>query len=370
MDPRTRAIYEERAEQWIELRRPRLLHDGSLDAFAAQVPPGGRVADLGCGPGWYAAAFRERGLRPVALDISGAMLRAAATRAPGVPRVRADLVVPPFAPRSLDAAWAPACYMHLPAAELPAALARLHRALRTGGPVKVALVDLETRSPAQTEGGADEVEVRFEDDPFGGRLFTLLTAARARELLRGAGFERIALTAAAESAWLTLDARAARTLPDWIAPGLRLLVCGLNPSLYAADAGIPFARPGNRFWPAARRAGLVLRDRDPSDALRRGIGFTDCAKRATARASELSRAEYAAGLARVEALVRRYAPRAVCFVGLEGYRRAIERRAAPGWLSHGFAGRPAYLMPSTSGLNARATPDALTAHLRAAAAGP
>ena len=61
----------------------------------------------------------------------------------------------------------------------------------------------------------------------------------------------------------------ARTLPDFVGPGMRLLVCGLNPSVYAADAGVGFARPGNRFWPAALAAGLVTRDRDPRHALRR-----------------------------------------------------------------------------------------------------
>ena len=40
---------------------------------------------------------------------------------------------------------------------------------------------------------------------------------------------------------------------------MRLLVCGLNPSVYSADAGVGYARPGNRFWPALRLAGLTDR---------------------------------------------------------------------------------------------------------------
>jgi len=149
---------------------------------------------------------------------------------------------------------------------------------------------------------------------------------------------------------------------------LRLLVCGLNPSIYSADCGIPFARPGNRFWPAARRAGLVVRERDPLAAFSRGLGFTDVVKRATAGASELSRTEYAKGLARVEALVRLYQPRATCFIGLDGWRAAVDRRAQPGWIADGFGGRPAYLMPSTSGRNARISLTQLAAHLRRAVA--
>ena len=60
-----------------------------------------------------------------------------------------------------------------------------------------------------------------------------------------------------------MQATRARSLPDTVGPGMRLLVCGLNPSVYSADAGIGFARPGNRFWPAAIAAGIVTVDRDP-----------------------------------------------------------------------------------------------------------
>jgi TDG/mug DNA glycosylase family protein len=156
-----------------------------------------------------------------------------------------------------------------------------------------------------------------------------------------------------------------RTLPDTVGPGMRALLVGLNPSLYSADAGVGFARPGNRFWPAALAAGLVTRDRDPLDALvSHGIGMTDLVKRATVRADELSADEFRAGAARVEALVEWLAPASVCFVGLSGYRIAIDRRAAAGWQSEPFGGAPAYVMPNPSGLNAHAPPAVLAEHLR------
>ena len=149
---------------------------------------------------------------------------------------------------------------------------------------------------------------------------------------------------------------------------MRLLVCGLNPSVYSADAGIGFARPGNRFWPAAIAAGLVTVDRDTRAALAAGIGMTDLVKRATPRADELTRDEYRAGLARVEWLVEWLQPGAVCFVGLAGWRAAVDRHAVAGVQPHAIGGRPAYVMPSTSGLNARVPLAELTDHLRAAIA--
>jgi TDG/mug DNA glycosylase family protein len=167
---------------------------------------------------------------------------------------------------------------------------------------------------------------------------------------------------------LVVHARRARTLPDTVGPGMRMLVCGLNPSLYAADVGVGFARPGNRFWPAALAAGIVSADRDPRVAMRvDSIGMTDIVKRATPRADELTRDEYRAGLGRVERLVRWLQPGVVCFVGLAGWRAAVDRRAVAGEQPDGLAGRPVYVMPSTSGLNARVPLDELADHLRAAA---
>jgi TDG/mug DNA glycosylase family protein len=211
------------------------------------------------------------------------------------------------------------------------------------------------------------------DSDLPGRLFTRWQPGALHDLLVGAGFEPdgpgVAAPGGAEPhGRLVARAGRARTLPDTVGPGMRLLICGLNPSLYAADAGVPFARPGNRFWPAALAAGIVSVDRDPDHALRHhGMGMTDLVKRATVAADELTTAEYRSGLARVERLVRWLRPGAVCFVGLAGWRAAVDRQAQPGPQAEGLAGVAAYVMPSTSGLNARTSLSELEGHLRAAA---
>lgn len=196
---------------------------------------------------------------------------------------------------------------------------------------------------------------------------------RLRDLLVGGGFEPLEPGAAppgrvAAEGRLVARARRARTLPDTVGPGMRLLICGLNPSLYAADAGVAFARPGNRFWPAALAARLVTLDRDPDHALRHhSVGMTDLVKRATVGADELTTAEYRNGLARVERLVRWLRPGGVCFVGLAGWRAAVDRRAQPGPQPRGVADVATYVMPSTSGLNGHYSLRELTEHLVAAA---
>jgi len=160
--------------------------------------------------------------------------------------------------------------------------------------------------------------------------------------------------------------RRERTLADTVDGQLRVLLVGLNPSVLSADVGVGFARPGNRFWPAALGAGLVTAARDPHDALvRHHVGMTDLVKRATARADELDRAEYVHGAARLATTVGWLAPRVVCIVGLTGWRAAVDRRAVAGLQDEPFGGRPVYVMPNPSGLNAHVTVADLAAHFRA-----
>jgi TDG/mug DNA glycosylase family protein len=188
----------------------------------------------------------------------------------------------------------------------------------------------------------------------------LPTSPRVNDVVAGAGFERLDAG----------RARRVRTLPDTVGSGMRLLVCGLNPSIVAADAGFGFAGATNRFWPAATEAGLITKARDPLRALLVDhIGMTDLVKRATKGTADLVADEYRAGAERVERLVHWLEPPTVLFVGLEGWRVAVDRKAVPGLQPSTFGGARAYVMPSTSGLNAHARLADLVAHIRAATEG-
>jgi double-stranded uracil-DNA glycosylase len=223
---------------------------------------------------------------------------------------------------------------------LPLALARVHRATPAGGRVRVLL-----------PGG--------------------LTPERHHDVVHGAGFRPVGARRAGAGAHLAGVLCRERTLPSYVAPGLRLVLCGLNPSLYAADAGVGFARPGNRFWPALVAAGLTSVTHDPLHLVEvERIGMTDLVKRATPRADALTTDEYRAGVERLHRVCAWLEPAAVCLLGLDGWRRAVNRRARPGWLDEAVGGRPAYLMPNPSGLNAHSRLSDFVAHLRAASATP
>jgi len=188
-----------------------------------------------------------------------------------------------------------------------------------------------------------------------------LTTQWRADLAAGAGFTIIGQSADTPT---TLERQ--YTLTDTVGTDMRILVVGLNPSPASADAGVGFARPGNRFWPALLSAGMVSLDRNPEHALQHhGVGMTDLVKRTTRRAAELDPQEYRDGTARVESLAEWLAPRLILFVGLAGWRTAVDRKAVAGWQERVMGCRPVYLMPSTSGLNASSQLPDFARHLRA-----
>jgi double-stranded uracil-DNA glycosylase len=147
-----------------------------------------------------------------------------------------------------------------------------------------------------------------------------------------------------------------RTVPDVIAPDLRILFVGINPGLYSGAVGHHFARPGNRFWKALHAAGLTDRQISPfeeRDLLSFGLGVTNLVTRATATADQLSNHELRDGARRVRRKVGRFHPSTVAFLGISAYRIAFERpNAKLGSQPGRIGGAVTWVLPNPSGLNA------------------
>jgi SAM-dependent methyltransferase len=114
-------------------REPRFdLVEAVLDLVA--VPVGGRVLDLGCGPGVYLAASRAREplRRQVGVDLSVGMLDEARHRlADAAHLLAADAVALPFDGASFDGVLANHMLYHVP--EIGQAVAEVRRVLCEGG---------------------------------------------------------------------------------------------------------------------------------------------------------------------------------------------------------------------------------------------
>jgi len=149
-------------------------------------------------------------------------------------------------------------------------------------------------------------------------------------------------------------------LRDIGGPGLAVLFVGINPSLRSAEVGHNFARPGNRFWPTLYAAGFTPRLLAPQEDATLpsfGIGIVNFVSRPTRAASELTVTELRAGAARLEKTVRDWAPRLVAVVGVVAYRAGFARpHAGMGLQEERVGGRPVWVLPNPSGLNAHYKP--------------
>lgn len=166
-----------------------------------------------------------------------------------------------------------------------------------------------------------------------------------------------------------LLAAVGKTIPDVIAPSLRVLFCGINPGLYSAATRHHFARPGNRFWPVLHRAGFtprLLRPWEERELLGWRYGVTNLVRRATATAAELRKEEFEDGAKRLARKVKRYSPQWVAVVGIGAYRAAFGRpKAVIGPQPERIASARLWLLPQPSGLNANHQLPELTAAFRA-----
>ncbi|MDE2902192.1 MAG: mismatch-specific DNA-glycosylase [Chloroflexota bacterium] len=158
--------------------------------------------------------------------------------------------------------------------------------------------------------------------------------------------------------------RSATTLPDYLEPGLDIVLVGINPGAYSVRAGHYYARPGNRFWKAANQAGLFgepLGPRTDARVLEFGIGLTDVVKRPTPTARDLRTADYRRWAPVLKEKIRRFQPRLVCFQGIGGYRNYLRYgeglsgppRPWPGRQARALESSVVFLVPSPSGLNTR-----------------
>jgi double-stranded uracil-DNA glycosylase len=148
-----------------------------------------------------------------------------------------------------------------------------------------------------------------------------------------------------------------RPLPDHVAPGLRILFVGINPSLASGIAGHHFASKGNPFWRLLHAAGLtpsLLDASEDAEVVALGLGLTNVCPRPTRSADELSRAELGAGAAGLLRKVEALRPAVVALVGVTLARLVLpgSREKGPGPRRAAVAGARVFVLPNPSGRNA------------------
>ncbi len=171
------------------------------------------------------------------------------------------------------------------------------------------------------------------------------------------------------------------TLPDYLRPGLALVLVGINPGTRSVARGHYFSSPNSRFWPAFSASRLAepirrslgveaLGAQHDAALLDFGIGFTDVVKRPSLNASGLTERDVARWAPLCLARLRRYRPRVACFHGRTAWGHVL--RGALGEVNTPFALGPqptmprfgvtrCFVLPNPSGANAHYSLRDLTA---------
>lgn len=129
----TTETYDAVAAEFLENTRDFARGVEQVERFAAVVPAGALVADLGSGPGRDTHRLRAKGIDSFCLDLSQGMLRAGRSEYPAS-RIQGSLLALPLRSSSLDGAWANASLLHLSTREFDVvALREIRRVLVSSG---------------------------------------------------------------------------------------------------------------------------------------------------------------------------------------------------------------------------------------------
>lgn len=188
---RTLDTYERVADDYRDRHADRTAISGFVEQFCDALPAddaagsGGadadaapRVLDVGCGPGWEAATFLDRGFDVTAVDLAPSFLEACAEVAPAAHRARTDMRTLAFREEAFDGLWVMASFLHVPREDADATLRGFRRVLRPGGALFLAVKhgDDDWRPDGTAYGDAED------------RLFTMYRPDDIRQRVADAGF--------------------------------------------------------------------------------------------------------------------------------------------------------------------------------------
>jgi SAM-dependent methyltransferase len=175
-DSETKRYYEKHAEQWASRKTNSFHHQKQFERFAALLPPGARVLDIGCAAGIHVPLFLGIGrhIKYVGIDTSRRFLRLARSRYPQLTFTETDILDRKSLPPGRFAGfWAGAVLMHVPLEHWPIMFENIESKMRPGA---VGYLSLPVAHPSG----------QAEDDP---RHFTLLSPREQRAQLSARAWE-------------------------------------------------------------------------------------------------------------------------------------------------------------------------------------
>jgi TDG/mug DNA glycosylase family protein len=147
-----------------------------------------------------------------------------------------------------------------------------------------------------------------------------------------------------------MTVRSKHILPDVLAPNLKVVFCGSAAGWKSAELGMPYAGPGNKFWPTLYAAGFTPTLWHPSDFKKLpslGYGLTDINKTEFGMDVDLTNGDDPGALRRK---IIKYQPRILAFTAKRPAMVFLARKK----LDYGFqedmvGATRLYVLPSPSG---------------------
>lgn len=168
-DRRTIATYNANAADYADLVET-TAPDNTLQRFIDLIPQGGKVLDLGCGPGTASAHMRTAGLVPDPVDASEGMIAIAQEKFGLDARLgRFDDI---DGLEVYDGVWANFSLLHAASADLPHHIASLFKATKPGGILHIGM-------KTGTGAARDKID----------RLYSYVTVIELEDLLTTAGYQ-------------------------------------------------------------------------------------------------------------------------------------------------------------------------------------
>ena len=144
-------------------------------------------------------------------------------------------------------------------------------------------------------------------------------------------------------------------ISDILAPGLRVVFCGINPGKSSAHTGYHFAHPGNRFWKVIHQAGFTEKQLLPEEEMQlldTRCGITMLVERPTVQASEVALHELRTGGRELIRKINDYQPAALAVLGKQAFEQAFGQRGVKwGKQAITIGATEVWVLPNPSGLN-------------------
>jgi 2-polyprenyl-3-methyl-5-hydroxy-6-metoxy-1,4-benzoquinol methylase len=173
--------YDRVAADWVRDHQNDTWWIPSTEAYAAMLPPGGTILDVGCAGGYKAWWLTQRGFRVTGVDISPEMVKLARERLPESRFEARGIMDLDGLGETFDGVFCQAVLLHVPKAEAAEAVASMARRLKAGGALRISVKEVRDGQPDEEEKTEDDIGYAYT------RHFSYYTAPELRALVEGAG---------------------------------------------------------------------------------------------------------------------------------------------------------------------------------------